>query len=61
VSEDVAGLVGRRNEALRHINEALAKGDKREVKAWRTIFSRINLQLSAAGYLHWRDHGQEPL
>ena len=50
MSDAVVDLVRRHNDALAKINEALAKGDQREVKAWRAAFKRIGQQLFEAGY-----------
>jgi hypothetical protein len=47
--EYIASLRERRDEALRHLQEARANGDRAEAKAWATAFRRINMLRLKAG------------
>lgn len=48
--KDIGSLFHRKEQALRHIQAAIAKGDKAEIKAWRTAFKRLNEMILEAGY-----------
>jgi hypothetical protein len=60
VSEALPDLLGRHAEALRRINDAIEKGDQREVKAWRTVYERQSEQLYQAGYYEQNKPVEKP-
>jgi DNA/RNA-binding domain of Phe-tRNA-synthetase-like protein len=49
-ADKIADLLRRHHEALAQINKSLADNDPAQVKAWRSAFKRINLDLFNAGY-----------
>ena len=47
--EYIFALRNRSDEALRQLQEARAAGDRAQVKAWTTVFRRINMLRLKAG------------
>ncbi len=59
MTDTVPELLRRHQDALAKINEAVARGDRRETKAWRTAYKRISEQLHAAGYFEQQMREQQ--
>lgn len=58
VSDTVPDLLLRHQEVLAKINDAIAKGDRPTIKAWREAYKRISDELYAAGYYKQQMLGQ---